>query len=440
MIRSWTRLTLLALSLAVPALAASAVAALEPKVIKSASGVSAWFVEDRTAPVIYMSFAFRPGALRDPPGKEGAAYLATSLLDEGAGDLDALAFQRRMEDLALSLDVDAQRDVIFGTVRTLARNKDEAFKLVGLALSQPRFDKEPIERVRAQIQAHLKRELRDPGTLAYRGLMQSLYPDHPYGRSTQGTLESIARVTAEDLHAFQRTAFARDNLIVGIIGDVDAVQAAALLDAAFGALPEKTVAVPIPDAEPKVGGKTLVTRLAVPQSVAAFGHGGMRRDDPDYFAAIVMNHILGGGTFSSRLYNEVREKRGLAYSVGSYLYPLERGGLYLGSVATENGRVRESIDLIRAEWKRLARGEVDEAEVEAAKTYITGSYALRFASASALARMLVNTQIDGMTPDYFERRNDMVRAIKLDDIKRVAARLLQADNLTFVVVGDPSGM
>jgi len=415
-------------------------AAIDVKVVKSAKGIAAWLVRDTTAPVIHLSFAFRPGALRDPAGKEGLTNLMTILLDEGAGDLDSLAFQRKMEDYAMTWDMNAGRDTIHGNVRTLARHKSEVFKLIGLALSKPRFDAESIERARAQLLSFLRRELTDPNTIAYRTWLKGMYPEHPYGRTVDGTVESIAKLTKEDLQAQQRASFGRDNLVIGVIGNISAEELAPLLDEAFGGLPEKAVPLEVDEVQPQATGKVSVQRMSIPQSVVMFGHGALKRDDPEFYAALVMNHILGGGTFSSRLYLEVREKRGLAYSVYSYLNPFEKGPLYMGQVATENARVKESIDIIRFEWKRMADGEVNEDEVASAKTYITGSYALRFASSSDIARMLVNTQIDGNGPDYFAKRNDFINAVTLADVKRVAARLLKADKLTFFVVGNPAGL
>jgi zinc protease len=420
-------------------LAAPAVA-LDVKVVKSPKGLTAWLVTDRTAPVLHMAFAFRPGALRDPVGKEGLTNLMTILLDEGAGDLDSLAFQRRMEELALTWRVNAGRDTVHGTVRTLSRHQNEVFKLVGLALTKPRFDAEPIERARAQLRAFLRRELTDPNTIAYRTWMKGMYPEHPYGRTVDGTPDTIAKLTREDLVAQHRATFARDNLIVGVVGNISAEELAPLLDVAFGDLPEKAAPMEIVEVTPHATGEISVQRMSIPQSVVMFGHGALKRDDKEFYAAMVMNHILGGGTFSSRLYTEVREKRGLAYSVYSFLNPFEKGPLYMGQVSTENARVKESIDIIRAEWKRMAGGEVTDEEVASAKTYITGSYALRFASASDISRMLVNTQVDGNGPDYFDKRNGYIQAVTLDDVKRVAARLLHADKLTFFVVGNPAGL
>ena len=428
-----------AMFVVVATLAAPA-AALDVKVVKSPKGVTAWLVTDRTAPVVHMAFAFRPGALRDPVGKEGLTNLMTILLDEGAGDLDSLAFQRRMEELAFTWQVNAGRDTIHAGVRTLTRHQDEVFKLVGLALTKPRFDAEPIERARAQLRAFLRRELTDPNTIAYRTWMQGMYPEHPYGRTVDGTPDTVAKLTREDLVTQHRASFGRDNLIVGVVGNITAEELAPLLDVAFGGLPEKAAPIEIGEVTPHATGEVTVKRMSIPQSVVMFGHGALKRDDKDFYAAMVMNHILGGGTFSSRLYTEVREKRGLAYSVYSYLNPFEKGPLYMGQVSTQNGRVKESIDIIRAEWKRMAQGEVTAEEVESAKTYITGSYALRFASASAISRMLVNTQVDGNGPDYFDKRNGYMQAVTLADVKRIAARLLKADKLTFFVVGNPAGL
>lgn len=415
-------------------------AAIDVQVVKSAKGITAWLVRDTTAPVIHLSFAFRPGALRDPAGKEGLTNFMTVLLDEGAGELDSLAFQRKMEDYAMTWTMNAGRDTVSGSVRTLTRNKEEVFKLLGLGLSRPRFDAEPIERARAQLLSYLKRELTDPNTIAYRTWLKGMYPDHPYGRTVDGSVEAITKITREDLVAQHRAAFARSNLVIGVVGDITAAELAVLLDLAFGDLPQDPAPLEIAEVQPKATGAVSVQRMSIPQSVVMFGHGALKRDDPDFYAALVMNHILGGGTFSSRLYLEVREKRGLAYSVYSYLNPFEKGPLYMGQVATENGRVKESIDIIRAEWKRMAAGEVTEEEVKNAKTYITGSYALRFASSSDIARMLVNTQVDGNGPDYFAKRNGYINAVTLADVKRVAARLLKADQLTFFVVGNPAGL
>lgn len=438
--RNYLRFGAVAALLILNAALAAPAAAVDVKVVKSAKGITAWLVQDRAAPVINMAFAFRPGALRDPAGKEGLTNLMATLIDEGAGDLDSLAFQRKMESLAMTVSVNAGRDTLQLSMRTLSRNRDESFRLLGLALAKPRFDPEPVERARAQIQNFLRQDMKEPDTIAFRDWMKAMYPHHPYGRTADGTPDTLAKLTVEDLRAIHRATLGRDNLVIGVVGDITPEELARLLDVAFGDLPEKSAPIEIKEVQPAATGAISVQRMSIPQSVVMFGHGALHRDDPEFYAAMVMNHILGGGTFSSRLYTEVREKRGLAYSVYSFLNPYEKGPLYMGRVATENARVKETIDIIRAEWKRMAEGQVSEEDVSSAKTFMTGSYALRFASASGIARMLVSTQIDGSGTDYFDRRNAFINAVTLADVKRVAARLLQTDKLTFFIVGNPAGL
>ncbi|MGH7005164.1 MAG: M16 family metallopeptidase, partial [Alphaproteobacteria bacterium] len=239
--------------------------ATDVKIVKSPKGVTAWLVQDRTAPVIHMAFAFRPGALRDPAGKEGLTNLMTILLDEGAGDLDSLAFQRKMEDYAMTWQMNAGRDTVHGGTRTLSRHKSEVFKLVGLALTKPRFDQDAIERARAQLQEFLRRERNDPNTIAYRTWLKGMYPEHPYGRTVDGTAETVAKFTKEDLHALHRASFGRDNLVIGVIGDVSPEELAPLLDLAFGDLPEKSIPLDVADVQPKATGAVDVQRMSIPQ-------------------------------------------------------------------------------------------------------------------------------------------------------------------------------
>jgi zinc protease len=438
--RNYFRFGVVAALLTVAAVFATPADAVTVKVVKSPRGITAWLVEDHTAPVLHVAMAFRPGALRDPAGKEGLTNLMLTLIDEGAGDLKSLDFQRKMESLGMKLEVNAGRDTMQISMRTLSRNKDESFKLLGLALTKPRYDAEPVERSKAQIEDFLRRDMKDPDTIVFRDWMKEMYPHHPYGRTADGTPETIAKLTADDLRRIHQQALARDNVVIGVVGDITPEQLGALLDVAFGDLPAKSAPVEVKDVHPAADGSVKVQRMTIPQSVIMFGQSAISRHDPDFYAAIVMNHILGGGTFSSRLYTEVREKRGLAYSVYSFLNPYEKGPIYMGRVATVNSGVKETIDIIREQWKDMAEGQVTEADLDAAKTYLTGSYALQFASSSRIARMLVSTQIDDSGPDYFNKRNGYINAVTLADVKRVAHRMLHPDKLTFYVVGNPAGL
>jgi zinc protease len=382
---------------------------------------------------------FAGGAALDPAGRQGLAYMVSGLLDEGAGGLDSRAFRTELEDRAIRLSFDAQRDAFTGRLKTLTKHRDRAFELLRLALREPRFDPEPVERIRNQIQAELRRRAEDPDYLVALAWFDTAFPDHPYGRPVEGTVESVATITADDLRSFTHERLAKDNLTVGVAGDVTAEELGRLLDVAFGDLPDASAATALADTAP-VGGATVVVRKNVPQSRVMFGQEGLARDDPDFYAAYVANHILGGGGFTSRLTEEIRERRGLAYSVYSYLYPMDHAPLWLGGVGTANAAVNESIRLMRQEVARMAAGEIGAAELADAKTYLTGSFPLRLTSNDQIASMLVSIQVDELGIDYLEKRNGLIEAVTLEDVRRVAARLYRPEDLLVVVVGNPEGL
>jgi zinc protease len=405
--------------------------------VVSPGGIEAWLVEGHTNPLIAIRFAFRGGASQDEPGKEGLAYFVSAMMDEGAGELNAIAFQERAQELAMRMDFDAGRDVMLGNVQTLTANKDQVFDLVRLAMTKPRFDQDAIERVRAQILAGLKFDENDPETVASVAWDRLAFQNHPYGRPIKGTIQSISNITRDDLKNYVRRVFARDKLVISVVGDIDAETLGKALDHLFGDLPLHSDLAPIADANPPLGPAREIIEMDVPQSVAQFGQRGIPRKDDDFIPAYVLNYIIGGGGFSSRLMEEVREKRGLAYSVYSNLYPYQHGAVFVGSVATKNEAVGQSLEVIESELKRLAEQGPTVEELENAKSYLTGAYALRFESSSSIANQLLWIEIEDLGIDYVNKRNKLVEAVTLDDIKRVAKRLIEADRLITTIVGKP---
>ena len=428
---------------AVAFLAPRPAAAVAVERVESPGGIVAWLVRDRMVPLVSIEFSFRGGAALDPAGKAGLADMTTSLLDEGAGDIDSQTFQRKLSDLAVSISFDAGMDTIRGSLKTLNRTRDEAVGLLALALTKPRFDDDAVERIRQQILAVLARHSTDPNDIAGRVWWKVVFPDHPYGMPVEGTEATVAAITADDMRALVAERFVRNELIVGVVGDITPEELGPLLDRAFGGLPaHKGIRPPLPEARPAAAsiGQTYVVEHEVPQSVVLFGHGGIKREDPDWYAAYTMNYILGGGGFASRLYEEVREKRGLAYSVYSYLTPLSAAGVYSGGVSTANERVGESIAVIREVWARMRDEGAGEEELRDAKTYLTGSFPLRFTSTDRIARMLVGMQYNSLGIDYIEKRNAFIEAVSPEDIRRIAKRLLKPEGLTVVIVGKPDGV
>jgi len=428
------------LSLFFGVFAAGPASAIQVERVKTPRGLEVWLVRDHTIPVISMRFVFRGGAALDPAGKEGLAEMVSSLLDEGAGDLDSQAFQRKLESQAIKLMFSAGRDTFGGRLKTLRENRGQAFELLRLAVTSPRFDAEPVSRIRSQILAGLRRGSEDPDIVASRKLMRVLYPSHPYGRPVQGTPESVNAITASDLKNFVKQRFARNNLMIGIVGDISVNETAALVDSVFGELRAKAASWKVPEIQPSDSGKTFVVNKPVPQSSIMFAHEGFKRDDPDFYAAYVVNYILGGGGFTSRLYNEVREKRGLAYSIYSRLQPLDYSALIVGTAGTANQRVGETLTVLRKEWRRLADEGVAAQELSEAKTYLTGSFPLRFTSSGRIAGTLVGMQLNNLGIDYLDRRNSFIEAVTLKDANRVAKRLLHGEKLTVVVVGRPNNV
>ncbi len=422
-----------------PFLAGPAGAAAPIQEVVSPGGIRAWLIEDHAIPFMAMEIRFRGGANLDPPGKRGVTNLMAALIEEGAGELDSQGFAAARDGLAASFDFDSGTDALSVSVQALTENRDAAMDLLHLALTRPRFDGDAVERVRGQVLSIIASDDKDPSSIAGRLLDRVAWGDHPYGSDPNGTVESVAALTRADVQAAFAGAVARDRIFVGVSGDISAAELGALLDRLFADLPATGAPQPAPADWQAEGGVT-VEDFPNPQSVVLFGQSGIARLDPDFFPAYVLNEIVGGGRFSARLMSEVREKRGLTYGIATGLAPLDLGAYWAGQFSSENGKVAEAIAVVRAEWARAAAGEITQAELEAAKTYLTGSYPLRWNGNGAIAQILVAMQMQGLPIDYAEGRNALVEAVTLDDLKRVAKRLMKPEALHFVVVGQPTGL
>ena len=428
-----------ALLLAAAVLQTNTASAMDIKVVKSPGGIEAWLVEEHSVPLVAMRFSFVGGSAQDPDGKEGLANFLSVMLDEGAGPHDAQTFQSLIEENAIRLSFSESRDHFAGSFQALTSYRAKGVELLKLAITEPRFDGDAVERMRQQLLARLAFDAKDPNRIAGREWSKAAFPNHPYGRPSSGTEQSLAAIMAEDLRAYRDRVFARENLKVAVVGDITEADLKTLLDEVFGALPAKANLTPVPPAVAKAG-QSNVVKMPFPQSVAVFGLPGIDRHDDDFMAAFVLNQILGGGGFASRLMEEVREKRGLAYSVYSYLQTLEHAAVFAGGVATKNERIRESLDVIKGELKRMAENGPSEEELANAKSYLTGAYALRFDTNGKIAQQLLGIQEDALGIDYVTTRNEQIEAVTMADLKRVAARLLKVEDLIVTIVGQPDGV
>ncbi|MBZ9808487.1 insulinase family protein [Mesorhizobium sp. BR1-1-9] len=419
--------------LVLPALAARA---MDIQQVTSPKGVTAWLVEDYSVPMVAVRFVFGGGSTQDPPGKEGLANLMTGLFDEGAGPLDSDAFQVKLDDAGAEMSFEETRDGIYGSMRMLAEQRDEAFDLLRLAVNEPRFDQAPIDRIGAQILSGIIAGENDPDTIAQDRWARALYGDHPYSRSDQGTRQSIAAITRDDLKALHKAVFARSGLHVAVVGAIDPETLKKKLDMVFGDLPQNQTLAPVADVKPNLAQHVEVD-YDLPQTSLQLAWPGVKRKAADFFPTVLMNEILGGGTFTSRLFQEVREKRGLAYSVNSSLINQDHADALIVTTGTRSDRAAETLGIVRDVVRRLAEDGPTEEELAATKKYLIGAYAIsNLDSSSAIAATLVELQLDDLGVDYIQRRTGLINAVTLDQVKAAAKKLLSAEP-TIMVVGPP---
>jgi zinc protease len=423
-----------ALLVAVQLASAPAHAAAKIQHLISPGGIEAWFVQDATVPLIAMEYAFGGGATQDPADKPGVGNLVADLLDEGSGELDSKTFHERLDRRAIELSFNSTRDSFRGSLRMLRDNKDEAFELLRTSLTSPHFDSADVERIRAQVISGLRRDTSNPTSLASRKFLEVAFGDHPYGRQVSGTLESVPKIDVADMKDYVRRVLAKDTLRIAVVGDVDPATLGQLLDKTFGGLPAKASLTPVADVEAAKPPQRAFIPLDVPQTVVVFGGPGFKRHDPNFMAAYIANHILGGGTLSSRLYKEVREKRGLAYSVYESLLWMDHSALFIGNTGTRADRAGETVEAINREVRRIAEEGPTQQELDEAKSYLKGSQMLALDTSSKLASALLQYQLDKLPIDYIEKRNAIVDAVTLDDAKKAAQRLW-GQGLVTVIVG-----
>jgi len=429
----------LAVALALVALAVPAKAAVEVQELTSPDGHAYWLVQEPTIPIVAVELEFEGGARVDSLDQAGRANMTTWLMNEGSGDLDASAFERRADEISARIGFSVNADAMTVSARFLTETLDQGVDLLALAVSQPRFDPDAIERARKSILSSIAQDETDPARRAWDVWYNRAFPGHIYSAPMTGRAQIVEAIAREDLIAAHQALMTRANAHVVIVGDITEERAGALVDQVLGGLPQGAPFAdrPVDDTPPP--GLQIVD-LDVPQSVAVFGHRGIPRDDPDFITAFVVNRILGGGGFSSRLMTEVREKRGLAYGVYSYFDLNREAAIYVGQVQTANQRMAESLDVIRAEWARMAANGPTAEELDKAKKYLTGAFALAFDSNAKIADYLMFMKTQDLGTEYLTKRNQLIEAVTLEDAKRVAARVLHPDELSVVVVGKPEGL
>jgi len=406
--------------------------------VVSPGGVEAWLVSDDTVPMIVVRAYWEGGSAIEPERVIGVTGVMTDMLTEGSGDMDANAFKERMQDLNMSLGFGAGWDGIGMSLTTLSEHRDEAFAMARLALTAPRWDAAPLERIRRQLQVGLRTRETNPSYLANSAMDDALYPGHPYARRT--TAETVAAIDRAAMEERMRTLLVRDRMMITVVGDIDAATLGPLLDRTFGHLPATSTLPPVPQTTLATATPLIVRQLPQPQSLIIFAAPGIQDEDPDWVALAVANYIIGGGGFSSRLVDQVREQRGLVYGISSFPSVRDFSALIRGAAQTENADVAEALEVTRAELARFHAEGATQAEVDDAITYLTGSFPLDLDSNQGIASVLHGYHVAGRDIEYINRRNELIRAVTLDDVNRVIRRLYDPANFTFVVVGEPAGL
>lgn len=414
---------------------------LDIQEVVSSGGIKAWLVEDKSVPVISMDFAFNgAGSALESKEKQGLVRMLSNTMDEGAGDMESQAFQSALGKNSIDLHFNSSRDAFFGSLKTLKENRDKAFELMSLALTSPRFDSDPVERMRQANLARVRSSASDPDWIAARILNDVAFAGHPYAMNSGGTLSTLKNITSEDLRKFAKIQLGKDRLVIAVAGDITKEELAPLLDKTFGALPEKSAETKIPDLQIKGGGEIVLYDYGIPQTIINIAQKGLSRKDPDYYAFNVMNFILGGSGLGSRLMEEIREKRGLTYGIYTRLYNLDHLNALTLNTSTKNSSAKEVLEMIRKQWKIIQDEQVRDEELQTAKSYITGSLPLSLSSTDRISGMMLSLQMDDLPIDYLDTREKEINSVTLEKVQEVAKKLLVDNSLTIVLVGQPEGI
>lgn len=431
--RACALLAMTILSYSLPAHAAQVKEVVSPK------GFKAWLVEDHSLPLLAVKISFTgSGYAYDPEDEQGRANLTAAMLMEGAGDLNQREFNQALDAHAIRLSAGAGEDTIDLAMETTSEHKALAMKYAGMAMAEPRFDDGAFSRARSQALAVLRQQEQTPGYLLAQAFKKAAFGNHPYGRPQVGTQDTLDSISASDLRRVQERFLTRENIVIGAAGDITPDELARLMDEHFDKLPKRyDPDTKLEEATVAAAGDPVVMAFDIPQTMVMFGLQGLKRDDPNYIAAYVMNHILGGGSLTSILGQELRDDRGLTYSVGTYLEPMQRGALWRGAFASRNEDARKAVNVLLATLKVFAQQGPTDKEIADAKRFLVDSFALNLDSNPDLAGFLVTMQINRLGIDYMDRRNSMVSSVQKAQIMDMAKRLIDPDKMLLMMIGKP---
>ena len=402
---------------------------------QTSGGAKVMYVHAPDLPMVDVRVVFDAGSARDAE-LPGLSSFVNGMLNQGAGDWDADSLALRLEERGIELGSGSLRDMAWVSVRSLTESEvlDAALETAREVIANPRFDAGAIERVRQQMQIGLRHSLQSPGTVAQRRFFRTLYADHPYAHSPSGEEDSLARISRGDLVRFHERYYVAANAVVAIVGAVDRAQAERIAEQLTTAMPTGQHAPPLPP-PPAVSGGELRESFPSSQTHIYVGQSGMARHDPDYFALYVGNHVLGGGSLVSTLGEEVRNKRGLSYSVYSYFSPMRVEGPFLMVAQTKNDQADEALKVMRDTLARFVSEGPSEEELEAAKQNLIGGFPLRIASNGKIVEYLAMMGFYNYPLDYLETLTDKLAAVNVEQVRDAFSRRVSGQAGIAVIVG-----
>jgi len=410
--------------------------AIQFESLESKNGIKFWLIEDNTLPLVSVSFSFKGGSILDPVGQDGVTNLMTSLLDEGTKNFTASEYRLFKRENGIKISFSTSKERIEGTFQVVKPSLQEGFYLLNESINKAKFPIDEIKKVKSQIEASIKIDNSDISTLASNKFNESFFKDKLIGRNTKGNLKTLSSISRDNIQSIYKSSFIKDRLVIGISGDIESSLAKKYIDYVFGDLPSKKFENPISTLKELSEGKKII-KIKTPQTTVVFGQKGLGRKDKEYFAVRVINYVLGGGGFQSRLYKEIREKNGLVYSIYSYLMPYEYTGVIVGGFQTRNQNVGKTIEKVKTEWNRIKNQGITKIELQNAKNYYKGSFSRNFTSTLSIASLLMIVQYYDLGEDYFDKRDLIIDNLKLNELNNLAKNLFDSENLFFMIVGEP---
>lgn len=400
------------------------------------NGLKLIVIEHHELPVVAFRLVLKSGAAFDPAGKAGLADLTAGLLRKGTENRTAIQIAEQIDFVGGSIGAGSGRDATYATCRVLEKHFDVGLDLLSDIVLNPVFAEEEIERLKKQTLAAIKQQKDDPASVANEKYQEFLFGDHPYGRPSEGTETSVAALTRDDIVGFHRSYYVPNNAILAVVGDVKPKEAIKAVKAKFSGWKGAQIAAPSYEQPPAVQGHQilLVDKPDLTQTYIRVGHLGVTRDNPDYFAVKVMNYILGGGGFSSRMMDEIRSQRGLTYGIGCKFDYNKLRGAYTVSTFTQNDSTAAAIKAIIEQIANFRAGGVTDKELEETKSFYTGYFPLQLETPSQIASEILNVELYSLGDNYLKDYRKNINAVTKEDIQRAAQKHLDPENLKLVVV------